>query len=347
MLLLRRVATGSFLKRHAHVREGTRFAPPKLETFFKDDANHDPFWSEETLVAARLQLGHVTIEERHVRRMLALTRLVFELLERAWASVSHVLVDLKIEFGLCEATEELLVADVIDNDSWRLWPDGDKNKMLDKQVSHVHKHVLSPTCSLQLYRDLAPQNVDARALDQLQATFELVAARAERLFAGLATSAPEQRVLVLVGSVSDLEHARAIERALHELGVAHVDVRVASAHKTTAHALRVMSEAESCSGLSAVIAVAGLSNGLGPVAAGNLSVPVINCPPISGPEALQLDVWSSLRMPSGLGVTTALGASNAALGAALIVGGASPLVWGRIRTNQALQEIKTLFIDAQ
>lgn len=46
------------------------------------------------------------------------------------------------------------------------------------------------------------------------------------------------------------------------------------------------------------VAVAGRSNGLGPVMSGNTAYPVINCPPLT-PDWGAQDVWSSLRLPSG------------------------------------------------
>jgi hypothetical protein len=47
-----------------------------------------------------------------------------------------------------------------------------------------------------------------------------------------------------------------------------------------------------------LIAVAGRSNGLGPVLSGNTCFPVINCPPVKSENVAQ-DIWSSLNVPSG------------------------------------------------
>ncbi|GAC1358795.1 MAG: phosphoribosylaminoimidazolesuccinocarboxamide synthase [Ktedonobacteraceae bacterium] len=130
----RRIATGSYLKRHTEVSEGTRFEPVLVETFLKDDARHDPqIWNKDIIA-----MGLATQEE--IAWMANEGCKVFETLERAWASVDVTLVDLKIEFGR-DIQGNLLVADVIDNDSWRLWPGGDKTRMLDKQVYRNMKDV--------------------------------------------------------------------------------------------------------------------------------------------------------------------------------------------------------------
>jgi len=123
----RRIATGSYLKRHPEINEGTRFDPVLVETFLKDDARHDPqIWPADIVeqqIASQQEIDWM-VQEGHR---------VFDVIERAWASADVALVDLKIEFGR-DPQGQLMVADVIDNDSWRLWPGGDKSRMLDKQV---------------------------------------------------------------------------------------------------------------------------------------------------------------------------------------------------------------------
>jgi phosphoribosylaminoimidazole-succinocarboxamide synthase len=146
----RRIATGSYLKRDPETSEGTRFDPVLVETFLKDDARHDPqIWPQDII-----QQGLATAQE--IEWMADEGRHVFETLERAWASVDVTLVDLKIEFGR-DSENHLMVADVIDNDSWRLWPGGDKTRMLDKQI----------------YRNL--QDVTPQALQTVANRYALVA----------------------------------------------------------------------------------------------------------------------------------------------------------------------------
>src|SRR5579859_3371192 len=106
----RRIATGSYLKRHPETSEGTRFDPVLIETLLKDDTRHDPqIWLEDIV-----RLGLVTPKggtaEQEVEWMANEGRHVFETLESAWASLDVTLVDLKIEFGR-DTQNHLMVAD--------------------------------------------------------------------------------------------------------------------------------------------------------------------------------------------------------------------------------------------
>jgi phosphoribosylaminoimidazole-succinocarboxamide synthase len=137
------------------VAEGTRFDPPLVEFFLKDDARHDPQISPEEIVT------HGIATSAEVEHCIAEGLRVFQTLEVAWAEQDVTLVDLKIEFGR-DTNGALLVADVIDNDSWRIWPGGEKSRMLDKQV----------------YRNM--QEVTGAGLEAVRQRYEIVAEMTER-----------------------------------------------------------------------------------------------------------------------------------------------------------------------
>lgn len=123
------------------------------------------------------------------------------------------------------------------------------------------------------------------------------------------------KAVVLMGSKKDLEFCREITKHLKALGVEY-EFRVASAHKTPEQVLKVLKEFE---GAKVVyVTVAGRSNALSAFVDANTSKPVIACPPYSEKFG-GADIYSSLRVPSGIGSLVTVEPEGAAIAAAKIL----------------------------
>ncbi|MDD5026065.1 MAG: 5-(carboxyamino)imidazole ribonucleotide mutase [Candidatus Peribacteraceae bacterium] len=125
-------------------------------------------------------------------------------------------------------------------------------------------------------------------------------------------------VTLLLGSKSDAEFAAKIEAVLEEFSVPSQTI-VASAHKVPENVVETIQKLNADPQPQVVITVVGMSNGLGGVVAGSCVHPVITCPPAKSLEEYQVDLHSSLRMPSDVPVMTVLNPKNAALAAIRIL----------------------------
>ena len=88
----------------------------------------EPRYDMQPLKYIRPEVDPVTLE--YIRTSLMVP--CFEAIEKAWKKVNVDLIDMKIEVGINQ-NKEIVIADVIDNDSWRIWPNGDSKQQLDKQ----------------------------------------------------------------------------------------------------------------------------------------------------------------------------------------------------------------------
>lgn len=125
-------------------------------------------------------------------------------------------------------------------------------------------------------------------------------------------------VPILMGSRSDLEHAQKIATALADLGI-ESEMRIGSAHKTPAHVLEIIAKYEADPRPKVYVTIAGRSNALSGFLDAQVAAPVIACPPPSNTFG-GADIYSSLRMPSGVAPAVVLEPSGAALLAAKILG---------------------------
>jgi hypothetical protein len=227
-VVTRGVAAGSFIKRNPSVQRGMLLVPRVIEFFLKDDAQHDPMIGPDQIVAQNI----ATPQEIGV--MTELARLTFDILSHAWRKRDVLLVDLKIEFGRLAGGEnqgQLVIADVIDNDSWRIWPQGREELMLDKQM----------------YRNL--RTVDDPALENVKRAYERVA--------DLVGTFPVMRpgmVAVIADSAAQVERANEIVNALGQLGLPTVR-HVASPSATPGYVLQILQQLEASFARLIIVAV--------------------------------------------------------------------------------------------
>ena len=124
----------------------------------------------------------------------------------------------------------------------------------------------------------------------------------------------KNKVILLMGSEKDLELCKEIVTHLNALKLDH-EMRVGSAHKTPENVLKILKEYENANVI--YVTVAGRSNALSAFVDANTLKPVIACPPYSEKYG-GADIYSSLRVPSGVAPLVTVEPEAAALAAAKI-----------------------------
>ncbi len=135
------------------------------------------------------------------------------------------------------------------------------------------------------------------------------------------------KVLIVIGSTSDLEYAEKCRDQLTALEIESV-IEVSSAHRHPERTRQLTAEAEA-NGFDTIIAMAGLSAALPGVAAAHSNLPVIGVPLPAALGGLD-SLLSVTQMPPGIPVAAVAvgspGAKNAAVLAARILALKHPAV---------------------
>jgi phosphoribosylaminoimidazole carboxylase PurE protein len=135
---------------------------------------------------------------------------------------------------------------------------------------------------------------------------------------------PNQKIVVLVGSTSDMPFAHRIGDFLTEARFPiKCEYRVDSAHRNPEKLLADLKGYEQSNNNIVYVTVAGLSDTLSSVVAGYTANPVIACPPDVEKYGLP-KIFSSVMTPKGVAVALVPEPENAALAAVKILALSNP-----------------------
>lgn len=118
--VVRNFAAGSLCKRYG-IAEGTDISPPTFEFFLKDDALHDPMVNDYHCIS----FGWASADQ--IAAMKVLTFQVNTVLKELFDAGGMLLVDYKLEFGMCDG--EVVLGDEFSPDGCRIWDKATKKKM--------------------------------------------------------------------------------------------------------------------------------------------------------------------------------------------------------------------------
>lgn len=272
-----------------------------------------------------------------------------------------ILVDTKYEFGLIDG-QLALIDEIHTPDSSRYWT-------LDsygagKEPQNFDKEILREWFVANGYRGEGaipdmPETFIATVAERYISAYERLTgqtfvpgeqpalARIERNLEAYQSAQHSQAqtalVVILLGSKADMEHAQKIGNGLAELGIDY-QIRIGSAHKTPKHVLALLQGYEADPRPKVYITIAGRSNALSGFSDAQVAAPVIACPPPSDAFG-GADVYSSLRMPSGVAPAVVLEPGGAALLAAKILGVYDGAIRDRVRAMQASARDKLIADD--
>lgn len=140
----------------------------------------------------------------------------------------------------------------------------------------------------------------------------------------------KNKAVLLMGSERDLDFCREIAKHLKNLGLDY-EFRVASAHKSPEKVLGILKEYSKEKVV--FITVAGRSNALSAFVDANTTHPVVACPPYSE-KFSGADIYSTLRVPSGIGLVVTIEPEGAAIAAAKIFAICDDALEKRVRDYQ-------------
>jgi len=321
-VVIRREADGSFLKRNPHFKKGHIFSKLVLEFFLKTsrkkwqgqdipvddpmaifnfkDGGQELYLPDQPIAIQNPFLKIPDFPSKDEIKIMNdigyMAKQVFLILEKAWQLQGRKLVDFKLEFGF-NNDGELRLADVIDNDSWRVLEDGN---YIDKQI----------------YRD-------GGDLNEVTAKYKKVA--------GLTGSFSLPRQQIILWRASEKDDIESFQKAISGQSVS-VCVTTYSLHKQPGQAIQELTRQIQEISDSVLIVYCGRSNGAGPTLSAHCTIPTITVP--AGWENCHEDVWSSIHTPSGVPVATILDPKNAVLAALQILAMRNPLLYANLRMKQ-------------